>query len=234
MIAELKLKPGKMKIGRFLLLAIAYLAAFALSAKVNVGIEVMPQLSIRPSWGAGVNLEVPVATNLYISPGVHYSTRHRYAESLWQTYEYHPDGNIPTDYEKASAHIHSDYLSVPLLVGFKAERPGYAFKVGAGVYYAYCLGGKSKLTQDSNGSVKEVLLPSRKTFISPRSDFGLCFEVKYLLRGHYQVGLNLQQGLREIYQTLGVQSIEDPLLFHDLRPGVRFHQSIGLSLGYVF
>ncbi len=223
-----------MRDGRFLTFVVAALAAFALSAKVNVGIEAMPQLSNRPSWSAGVNLDIPVADRVYLSPGVYYSTRHRYCESLWQTYEFHPDGNVPTDYEKASAHIHADYLTVPLLVGFKASRPGYAFKVAGGLYYAYCLGGKSTLTQDYNGNVSEVRIPSRKTFIGRRPDFGLCFEVKYLLRGHYQVGLNLQQGLREVYQPLGVQGLKDPLMFHELRPGVRFHQSIGLSLGYVF
>lgn len=213
---------------------VAMLAVFTISAKVNVGVEVVPQLSNRPSWSAGVCMDVPVSDRVYLSPGLYYSTRHRYCESLWQSYEYHPDGVIPTDYEKASAHIHADYISVPLLVGFKAIRPAYTIKLAAGVYYAYCLGGKSKLRQDYNGNATEVKLPSCKTFISPRQDFGICFEVKYLLRGHYQMGLNLQQGLREIYQTLGVQGMKEPLMFHDLRPGVRFHQSIGLSLGYVF
>lgn len=223
-----------MKGVRFLSLVVAALAAFALSAKVNVAVEVMPQLSNRLSWGAGMQLEVPVAPKVYLAPGLYYSKRHRYCESLWQTYEYHPDGDIPTDYEKASAHVSADWLSVPLLVGFKAIRPSYAVKLAAGVYYAYCLGGKSKLREDNNGNATDVKLPSCKTFIGNRSDFGLCFEIKYLLRGHYQVGLNLQQGLREIYQTLEVQGMRDPMMFHELRPGVRFHQSIGLSLGYVF
>lgn len=217
---------------------VAVLPVFTISAKVNVGVEVVPQLSNRPSWSAGVSMEVPLADRVYFSPGLHYSTRHRYCESLWETYEYHPEGPIPTEYEKVSAHIHAEYLSVPLLVGFKATRPAYTIKLAAGVYYAYCLGGKSRLRHDYDGNVMNNKLPSCKTFISPRQDFGICFEVNYLLRGHYQMGLNLQQGLREIYQTLGVQSVKyemgDNPMFHDLRPGVRFHQSIGLSLGYVF
>lgn len=224
-----------MKGNNFLLFFIAAFMPFLLNAKVNVGIEIMPQLSNRPSWSAGVNLEIPVAAKLYLSPGVYYSTRQRYGESLWQTYEYHPEGVIPTDYEKASINIHGNYLDIPFLVGFKGPSSAtHAIKLAAGLYYAYCLGGKSKLKNDYNGNVSQVRLPSYETVIAKRADFGLCFDVKYLLHNHFQIGLNLRQGLRKIYQLIGVQGIKDPSMFHDLRPGVLFHQSIGLSVGYIF
>ncbi len=224
-----------MKALKSFLLAIITLMPFILHAKINVGIEVMPQLSNRFSWGAGINMEFPLAEKLYLSPGVSYSTRHRYDESLWQTYEYSPDGNIPTDYEKASMNIHGDYINIPLLIGFKStSRTDYAVKVAGGFYYAYCLGGKSKIKMDCNGDVSQIKVPTFETALGKRADFGLCLEVKYLLRSHYQIGLNVQHGLRSVYQPFEVQGKDDTTMFHDLNPGVRFHQSIGLSLGYVF
>lgn len=224
-----------MKGNKFFLIAIASFMAFALKAKVNAAVELMPQLSNHPSWSAGMNLEIPLTGSLYLSPGVNYSTRHRYGESLWQVYEYHPDGDIPTDYEKASVNIHADYLTVPLLVGFKGTvSSDNTIKLAGGVYYAYCLGGKSKIKVDYNGDMTQIRVPSYETVLGKRSDFGLCFEVKCLLHRHYQIGLNLQQGLKSIYQTHEVQSKEDPERFHELRSGVKFHQSIGFSVGYVF
>ena len=63
---------------KFSVLAFFMLIYFSLSAKVNVGFEVMPQFSDRLSWGAGVNLEIPLGNKLYLSPGLSYSLRHRY------------------------------------------------------------------------------------------------------------------------------------------------------------
>lgn len=224
-----------MKGVKIFFLAIVGWLPFLLNAKINIGIEVMPQLTNRLSWATGINVEIPVTGQVYLSPGVFYSTRHRYDESLWQTYEYHPDGDIPTDYEKATMNIHGDYINVPFLIGFKsANNSTYNIKVAGGIYYAYCLGGKSKLRMDNNGDVSHMRLPSYETVIGKRGDFGLCLEVKYLLHSHYQIGLNLQHGLREIYKTHDVQGIKDTTMFHELNPGVRFHQSIGLSLGYIF
>ena len=85
---------------RLLLIAIATNIYFILGAKINVGIEVMPQLTSQLSWNAGINIEIPVTDKLYLSSGAFYSSRHRYDESLWKTYEYTPDGEVPISYEK--------------------------------------------------------------------------------------------------------------------------------------
>ena len=224
-----------MKGVRIFLLAIVGCIPFLLNAKVTTAIEIMPQMTNRLSLATGINVEIPITSQIYMSSGVYYSTRHRYDESLWQTYEYHPDGNIPTNYEKATINIHGDYINVPFLIGFKsAIHSNYAIKVAGGLYYAYCLGGKSGVRMDNNGDASQMRVPSYETVIGKRGDFGLCLEVKYLLHSHYQIGLNLQHGLRTIYQTFNVQGISDSMTFHELSPGVRFHQSIGLSVGYVF
>ncbi len=220
---------------KIFLLAIFSLMAFILNAKVNVGIEVMPQFSSRISWGAGVNLEIPLGDKLYLSPGLGYSLRHRYGESLFKITECRPEGDVVASYEKASIDVKGSYINVPFLVGYKGYiGSAYTIKLAGGVYYAYCTSGKSKLTMDENGSVSQMHLPSCGTVIAKRSDFGLCIEAKCLLHRHFQVGLNLQHGLIKIYEGLDVQTGLDPWTFHRLGPGVQFHQSIGLSLGYLF
>ena len=217
------------------LLAIFSLTSYILNAKVNVGIEVMPQFSDRLSWGAGVNLEIPFGNKLYISPGLSYSLRNRYNQSLIEITKYSPEGDMLTSYEKVSLDVKANYINIPFLVGYKGYIGlAYTIKVAGGIYYAYCMSGKSKLTMDNNGNVSQMLLPSFETVIANRSDFGLCVEAKCLLYKHYQVGLNLQHGLTRNYQGHYVQVINDPISFHRLGPGIQFHQSIGLSLGYLF
>lgn len=222
---------------RLLLIAIAMNISFILEAKINVGIEVMPQLTSRLSWNAGVNIDIPVTDKLYLSSGAFYSSRHRYDESLWETYEYTPDVYVPISYEKASIDVHGDYIHIPFLIGYKGyTRPNYTIRVASGFYYAYLLGGKSKIKMDDNGNISEVSMPSIITAIDHRSDFGLCVEAKCLLYRHYQIGINVQHGLRKIYQGFDMPGggISDPYLNHRLVPGVQFHQSIGLSFGYLF
>ena len=220
---------------KLLLIAITVQISFMLEAKINVGIEVMPQLSSRISWSAGVDLEIPVTDKLYLSPGAYYSSRHRYDESLWETTEYHPEGDIPISYEKASINIFGDYIHIPFLVGFNSySNSSYTIKVAGGIYYACLLGGKSTIKMDDNGDVSDMVVPSFKSVIDRRSDFGLCVEAKCLLYKHYQIGINLQHGLIKIYDGMDVQGMRDSYLYHRLGPGVRFHQSAGISLGYVF
>lgn len=224
-----------MKGFKLLLIAIASQISFMIDAKVNLGIEVMPQLSSRLSWCGGVNLEIPVSDKLFLSPGIFYSSRHRYNESLWETFEYQPDGNIPISYEKASIRTHGNYLQVPFMVGLNSfTRGNYTIKIAAGAYYAYPLGGKSKIEMDDNGDVSEIIMYSFGTAIVKRSDFGLCLEAKCLLHRHYQIGLNLQQGLIKNYIGYDVAGIHDNYTYHRLGPGVQFHQSVGLSIGYLF
>lgn len=220
---------------RILLIAIAAQISFMLEAQIHVGIEAMPQLSSRLSWSAGVYMEIPISAKLYLSPGLFYSSRHRYNESLWETFEHTPDGEVPISYEKASINIHGDYIHIPFLIGYKEyTRSNYTIKIAGGIYYAYLLGGKSKITMDDNGNVSEMLMPSYVTAIDYRSDFGLCVEAKCLLRKHYQIGVNLQHGLRKIYQGFDMPGIRDPYMYHRLGPGILFHQSAGLSIGYLF
>lgn len=224
----------KMRNIKIYLLAIFSLISFILNAKVNVGVEVMPQFSDRLSWGAGVNLEIPLGNKLYISPGLGYSLRHRYNQSLIEITEYSPEGDVLASYEKASIDVKGNYIHIPILLGYKGNiASSYTIKVAGGIYYAHCMSGKSKLTMDDNGNVSQMYLPSYGTVIAKRSDIGLCVEAKCLFHKHYQVGLNLQHGLRKIYQGFDVQRINDPLSFHRLGPGIQFHQSIGLSLGYL-
>lgn len=217
------------------LLAIFSLTSYILNAKVNVGIEVMPQFSDRLSWGAGINLEIPLGNKLYLSPGLSYYLRHRYNQSLIEITKYSPEGDMLTLYEKASLDVKANYINIPFLVGYKGYiGSAYTIKVAGGIYYAYCMSGKSKLTMDDNGNVSQMLLPFLETAIAKRSDFGLCVEAKCLLYKHYQVGLNLQHGLTKIYQWLDVQGINDPFSFHRIVSGIQYHQSMGLSLGYLF
>lgn len=224
-----------MKGVRLLLIAIAAQISFMLEAKINIGIEVMPQLSSRLSWSAGVNLEIPITDRLYLSPGAFYSSRHRYNDSSWEMFEHTDAGEELISYEKASINVHGDYLHIPFLIGYKGYiRPDYSIKVSGGIYYAYLLGGKSKIKMDDNGNISEMLMPSFVTAIDYKSDFGLCVEAKCLMHGHYQIGINVQHGLRKIYQGFDMPGIHDPYISHRLGPGVQFHQSVGLSLGYLF
>lgn len=223
-----------MKIIRILSIIVFAFAPIMLFAKIGVGIEIMPQLSSRFSWAAGVNLDVPISDRLYFSPGVFYSMRHRGDESLMQTYEYHPEGDKPTDYDKTTLNMHADYIHVPLLVGWNASQYDNSVKVACGVYFAYCVGGNSTIKQDFNGEMTQYDNSTSGTLVGNKLDFGLCLEAKYLFRKHYQIGINIQQGLRDIYKSIYMPAKIDTAFSHHLRPGVRMHQSIGLSLGYVF
>lgn len=223
-----------MKIIRILSVIAIALAPIMLFAKIGVSVEVMPQLSSRFSWSAGVNVDVPVSDRIYFSPGIFYSTRHRGDESLLQTYEYHPEGDTPTDYDKSTLNMHADYIQVPLLMGWNVSRDYNSVKVACGVYFAYCVGGSSTAKQDFNGDVTKYNISTSGTLVRNKLDFGLCLEAKYLWRKHYQIGINIQQGLRDIYDSVWMPSKMDTALSHQLRPGVRMHQSIGISLGYVF
>ena len=220
---------------RLLLIAITMQIFFVLEAKINIGIEVVPQLTSRLSWNAGVNIEIPVTDKLYLSSGAFYSLRHRYDESLWETYEYISDGKVPISYEKVSIDVHGDYIHIPFLIGYKCyARPNYTIKGAGGFYYACLLGGKSKIKMDDDGSISELSMPSFITAIDHRSDFGLCVEAECLLFRHYQIGINVQHGLRRIYQGFDIPGLREPYLNHRLVPGVQFHQSVGLSFGYLF
>ena len=223
-----------MKIIKTLCIIAFALAPIMLFAKIRIGVEVMPQFSSRFSWAAGVNVDVPISDRICFSPGLFYSMRHRGDESLLQTYEFHPEGDLPTDYDKSTLNMYADYVQIPLLLGWHASRYDNSVKVACGVYLAYCVGGNSTIRQDTNGYKTQYNISTLGALVKEKLDFGLCIEAKYLWRRHYQIGINIQQGLRGIYDAIYVSGNMDTAQTHQLRPGVRMHQSVALSLGYVF
>lgn len=204
------------------LLAIATFTPVAAQDRMAWSIEVAPQLSPGISYRAGVNLSIPVRGKLSIDPGLFLTMYNRTSSG-----ESTKNGNT-TKHERA---IHGQFLQLPLRLGINNEtHNGNLYQLLVGPYFAYGIGGNTKLTEINNGTKSIRNVASFSESFSSRFDWGFDVEFQYYIRKHYQIGLYLQTGCKKIYVP---ENTAEAILGEIFIVG-KINLAFGLSLGYRF
>ncbi len=203
-------------------LAIAVFSPVSAQQRIAYGIEVAPQLSPGISYRVGANLSIPLHGKLSIDPGLFLTMYNRTSSG-----ESKKNGNS-TKHERA---IHGQFLQVPIRLGINNETSnGSLYKILVGPYFAYGIGGNTKLTEISNGTKSIRNVASFTESYSSRFDWGFDMEFQYYIRKHYQIGLYFQTGCKKIYTPENVaEAILGEIFFVS-----KINLALGVSLGYRF
>lgn len=210
------------KVFYLLLLALAVFMPVSAQEHLAYSIEVAPQLSPGISYRVGANLSIPIRGKLSIDPGLFLTMFNRtsFGESK-------KNGNS-TKHERA---VHGQFLQMPLRLGINnSTTKGNLFQILVGPYFAYGIGGNTKLTEIKNGIKSIQNVASFSESFSSRFDWGLDTEFQYYIRKHYQIGLYLQTGFKKIYIP---QNAAEAILGEIFIVG-KINLALGLSLGYRF
>lgn len=133
---------------------------------------------------------------------------------------------ISTKRERA---IHGQFLQLPLRLGINNETTrGNLYRILVGPYFAYGIGGNTKLTEirDETKSIRNVASFSES--YSSRFDWGFDVEFQYYIHKHYQIGLYLQTGCKKIYTPENTAEA----IFSEIFIVGKINLALGLSLGY--
>lgn len=189
---------------------------------LSYGIEVAPQLSPGISYRAGANFSIPLRGKLSIDPGLFMTMYNRTSSGRSSK-----NGNS-TKHERA---VHGHFLQMPLRLGINNETTqGNLFQILVGPYFAYGIGGNTKIT-DINDGVKSVRnVASFAESYSSRFDWGFDVEFQYYVRKHYQIGLYLQTGCKKIYTP---ENVAEAILGEIFIVG-KINLALGISFGYRF
>lgn len=216
---------NKSKIMRILAAVISSIAVVwpgSAQERIAYGIEVAPQLSPGISYRTGANLSISLRGKLSIDPGFFLTMYNRTSSG-----ESKKNGNS-TKHERA---IHGQFLQIPLRLGINNEtNKGNLYKILVGPYFAYGIGGNTKLTEISNGTKSIRNVASFSESYSSRFDWGFDVEFQYYIRKHYQIGLYLQTGCKKIYTP---ENVADAI-FGDIFIVGKINLAFGASLGYRF
>ena len=131
----------------------------------------------------GVTLDYNFFNNLYIQSGIAYSMK-----GLKSSGE--------TEHLKASVKLHQQVIQIPVLLNYKFSHNKFKIGPGAGMYYAYGIGGKTKAVGQVNGKDIDI---EKNTFgnILAHQDFGLKFKL-YFQFEQYMLNLAYEHGLLNI------------------------------------
>ena len=177
-----------------------------------------------PGFNAGINVEIPVAPEFYVQPGILFSTKGA------NLYEY--EGNVVD----GSVKLNLSYIEVPINFLFKPALGNGHMVLGFGPYVAYGIMGKQKMdatilgvdvskdydvkfqgTVDSSDPIDQV-------YVRP-FDAGANFIIGYETGMGLSAQLNAQLGLLEMipdYSGL------------DMKKATQKNTGFGISLGYRF
>ncbi len=205
-----------------LILSIVIDLPMSAGERMAYGIEVAPQLSPGISYRAGANFSIPLKGKLSIDPGLFLTMYSRTSSG-----ESKKNG-ISAKHERA---VHGQFLQLPVRLGINnMSIHGNLFQILVGPYFAYGLGGNTKITDINNGNKTVQNVPSFSESFSSRFDWGFDIEVQYYIRKHYQLGLYFQSGFKKIYNP---QSKAEALL-GEIFIVSKINLALGLSLGYRF
>jgi len=205
-----------------IILTMAILSPVSAQERMTYGIEVAPQLSPGISYRAGANLSIPLRGKLSIDPGLFLIMYNRTSSG-----ESKQNGNS-TKHERA---IHGQFLQIPLRLGINnATIHGNLFQILVGPYFAYGIGGNTKLTEINNGTKSIRNVASFSESYSSRFDWGFEAEFQYYIRKHYQIGLYLQTGCKKIYTPENVAEA----IFSEIFIVGKINLALGVSFGYRF
>lgn len=166
---------------------------------------------IKTGFNAGINVEVPLADEFYLQPGLLFTSK----------------GAKADDNENTKWNI--NYLELPINFVFKPILGNGNLLLGAGPYLGYALGGKIKsddgdidLEFDSELTGAEIL---KAPYTVRRFDFGGNLLVGYEFSSKLSAQLNAQLGLANLNPKIdGVDKKDN----HTQNTG------FGISLGYRF
>ena len=129
---------------------------------------------LKTGFNIGANVEIPVATDFYLQPGVLFTTK-------------------GTKYKDANATTNLSYIEIPVNFIYKPVLGAGKLLLGVGPYAAFAVGGKNK-----EGSLSENLTFGSQPGQTKRFDAGGNFLFGYELSNHLSAQLNAQLGLVNI------------------------------------
>lgn len=165
---------------------------------------------LRTGFNIGGNVEIPIAQDFYVQPGLLFSTKGANAKN-------------------SSAHISTSYLEVPVNLLYKPSLGDGKLLLGFGPYLGVGVGGKVK---DGSGNSMNIKFKSSvnaadyyNNFYLKPTDFGANFLAGYEMSNRISLQLNAQLGLTNINPKVnGVTS----------QPSSIKNTGFGISLGYRF
>lgn len=176
--------------------------------------------TIIPGFNAGVNVEIPVGTDIYFQPGLLYSTK---GDKSTETFLL----------QEITKKLSVSYVELPLNVVFKPLLGTGHMLLGFGPYVGYGVGGKHKTEGGSlshnqdvkfNNEVSHQEALDTDKFYLKALDAGANFIIGYEMANMLSFQLNAQLGLINIFPKYA--DYEDTPTWKNT--------GFGLSLGYRF
>ena len=177
-----------------------------------------------PGFNAGINVEIPVAPEFYVQPGLLFSTKGAQTSEV--------NGSLI----EGTSKLHLSYVELPINFLFKPALGSGHMVLGFGPYVAYGVGGKfnidGKLGPISYNEDLDVVYQNKvvvgdavdKVYVRP-FDAGANFIIGYETGMGLSAQLNAQLGLLEMipdYEGL------------DMKKATQKNTGFGISLGYRF
>lgn len=149
--------------------------------------------------------------------------------SMYNRHSFH-NSTVNGSHTEEEAKIHGQFIQLPvrLAINGTAGRSNL-YKVLLGPYFAYGIGGNTKIQTDKDGVTTTENFPSFFDSFS-RFDWGFDIEYQFYFSGHYQIGAYMQTGCKSIYAP---RSIAEDIL-GDIFKVTKINLAFGLSLGYRF
>lgn len=177
-----------------------------------------------PGFNAGINVEIPVAPEFYVQPGLLFSTKGAQTSEV--------NGSLI----EGTSKLHLSYVELPINFLFKPALGNGHMVLGFGPYVAYGVGGKfnidGKLGPITYNEDLDVVYQNKvvvgdavdKVYVRP-FDAGANFIIGYETGMGLSAQLNAQLGLLEMipdYEGL------------DMKKATQKNTGFGISLGYHF
>ncbi len=186
-----------------------------INGKDNTGDEL--DLDLAPRFNAGVVVEIPVAPDFFLQPGLLFTTKGA------KTSEEFLGQNLEMDLNIA-------YLELPISFLYKPQLGNGRFLLGFGPYLGYGIGGKAKYTINSISTEEDITFTNEyetgESLAQFRPlDFGANVFFGYEIAAGLSFQLNTQLGLAKINPA-------DPSDSND-KTSLK-NTGFGISLGYRF
>jgi hypothetical protein len=165
---------------------------------------------IKTGFNAGVNAEIPVATDFYIQPGVLFSTK-------------------GAKFENSDDKINLSYVEVPVNLVYKPLLGTGRVMIGFGPYAGFAVGGKIKQAAGDDFDIKfekDITQTENQSWAyAKRFDAGANFLAGYEFSNKLSFQLNAQLGLININSN-NASILDDKT--------ARKNTGFGISAGYRF
>ena len=215
---------------RFLFFVIIIYSATIVKAQIKYSIEGAPQFSPDISWRVGGNIEMPISKRFSIVSGLHWSDRHRIKKNTT---------TITSDQEKEirtkESSFNANFITIPVRLAIRiGTLSNYKnkWRVLLGPYIAYGISGNGNIKTSINGKEnnEDVKTFGNDGLYRTRWDYGLSSEIQYIHKDHFNMGIFMENGFRDLYKSDNAfESIMD-----DLFVVSKINITVGFSVGYIF